>query len=179
MEKQSLDALGRLSEQEYKQADKIPLVVVLDNIRSAYNVGSFFRSADAFRLGKIYLCGITARPPHKEILKTAIGAEETVDWDYNDSILDCVQRLRSKGFKVIGIEQTDESVLLHHYPIDSETKYALVFGNEVDGISNEILSLLDTAVEIPQYGTKHSFNVSVCGGIVLWEFSRVLWNLNK
>ncbi len=179
MKKQSLTELGRISEAEYKSADKIGLEVVLDNIRSAYNVGSFFRSADAFRIAKIHLCGITARPPHKEILKTAIGAEDTVEWEYHEDIIACISSLKEKGNIIVGIEQTDKSVPLQDVTIDSGASYALVFGNEVDGISTEILPLLDYAVEIPQFGTKHSFNVSVCGGIVMWEYARVMWDLNR
>lgn len=171
--------LGRISEVEYKAAEKIGLEIVLDNIRSAYNVGSFFRSADAFRIKKIHLCGITAQPPHKEILKTAIGAEDTVDWEYHEEITACILSLKEKGNIIVGIEQTDRSVPLQDVNIDSANTYALVFGNEVDGLSTEILPLLDYAVEIPQFGTKHSFNVSVCGGIVMWEYARVMWDLNR
>lgn len=177
MKKQKLDELGRLTEEAYKKASKIPLVLVLDNIRSAYNVGSFFRSADAFRIKKIYLCGISATPPHKEILKTAIGAEDTVAWEYVADAEQCAQELKDSGFTLVGIEQTDESVSLQDVEIKTDQFYALVFGNEVDGLSAEVLPLLDYAVEVPQFGTKHSFNVSVCGGIVLWEYARVLWEL--
>ncbi len=170
MKKQSLNELGRISEREFKQASKFPIHLVLDNIRSAYNVGAFFRTADAFRVEKLHLCGITAQPPHKEILKTAIGAENTVSWKYYDDARDCVKELKESGCEIVGVEQTDESIELQTIRTSIEKKYALIFGNEVDGISDPLLPMLDKAVEIPQYGTKHSFNVGVCGGIVLWQY---------
>lgn len=172
MKKLSLAELGRISEREYKKAEKVPVEIILDNIRSGYNVGSFFRSVDAFRLSGLHLCGITAQPHHKEILKTAIGAEDTVRWKYYERVATCIQELKSGGYEIIGIEQTDESIGLQELAIDKNKSYGIVFGNEVDGISQEILTELDLAVEIPQYGTKHSFNVSVCGGIVMWEFAK-------
>lgn len=169
MRKLKLDELGRDSLEAYKKKKKFPVVVILDNIRSGWNVGSIFRTADAFALEGIYLCGITAKPPHREILKSAIGASETVNWSYFEDVFQCVQHVKSKNFKLIGVEQTDQSMLLQNLKWSSDTKYALVFGNEVQGIKNEILPLLDVALEIPQFGTKHSLNVGVCAGIVLWD----------
>ena len=172
MRKLKLQELERLSIQQFKSEKKIPLVVVLDNIRSGMNVGSFFRTCDAFKIDQLILCGITARPPHKEILKTAIGATNSVTWKYNASAVDEVVRLRKENYEIIGIEQTDESMALSSLNISNTKRYALVFGNEVHGVSDDILPHLDAAVEIEQFGTKHSLNVSVCAGIVLWNFSR-------
>lgn len=172
MRKLKLEELGRLSVDAFKNIPKFPLVVVLDNIRSAMNVGSVFRTCDAFKIQTLYLCGITAKPPHREILKTAIGANHSVHWQYADKVHDLLLGLRSDGFKIIGIEQTDQSIGLHEMSVAPHEKYVLVFGNEVHGLSDEILPLLDVAVEVPQFGTKHSMNVSVCAGIVLWEFVR-------
>ncbi len=172
MRKLKLEELGRISPEEYREIQKIPIIVVLDNIRSAMNVGSFFRTADAFKIQKLILAGITARPPHKEILKTAIGAANTVEWSYSDDLCTSMAELREAGFNIIGIEQTDVSMPISKYPIHADSRYALIFGNEVNGLSEEVLPLLDQVLEIPQYGTKHSLNVSVCGGIVLWHFTR-------
>lgn len=171
MRKLKLEELGRLSPKEYRILPKIPVTVVLDNIRSAMNVGSFFRTVDAFKIEKLILTGITACPPHKEILKTAIGATLSVDWSYETKIQTILTKLRAEDYNIIGIEQTDKSILLQDYIIDTTKKYAIIFGNEVDGISDEALSSLNSAIEIPQFGTKHSLNVSVCGGIVLWHFA--------
>jgi len=165
-----LDELGRDSVADFQDKQKLPLVVVLDNIRSAMNVGSFFRTGDAFLIEKILLCGITATPPNREITKTAIGATESVHWEYHENITSALEQLKSAGYQLVGIEQTDVSVLLDDFEIKDDGKYALVFGNEVDGVSDEALAHLDVCLEIPQDGTKHSLNVSVCGGIVLWEF---------
>lgn len=170
MRKLKLAELNRDGLEEYRIKEKYPISIVLDNIRSAMNVGSFFRTADGFSLEKIYLCGISARPPHKEINKTAIGADLSVDWNYEENIRDCVTELKSKDYKIIGVEQTDKSIMINDFLPSENTKYALIFGNEVDGISDQILDLLDYALEIPQFGTKHSFNVSVAGGIVIWDF---------
>jgi len=159
MRKLKLDELGRINRSEYQDAHKLPITIILDNIRSGMNVGSFFRTSDAYRIEHIMLCGITARPPHKEILKTAIGATDTVAW------------IKQDGYHIIGIEQTDESKRLAHYEVSTANKYALLFGNEVNGISTEVLPLVDVCIELAQYGTKHSLNVSVCGGIVLWHFA--------
>jgi len=172
MRKLKLEELGRVGIEEFKQLEKIPVVIVLDNIRSAMNVGSFFRTCDAFKIEKIYLCGITARPPHKEILKTAIGATNSVEWEYYGNISDVVTLLKKEDYKVIGIEQTDQSIPISNYKVDLLSKYAITFGNEVQGLSEDILPMLTAAIEIPQYGTKHSLNVAVCGGIVLWAFSQ-------
>lgn len=171
MRKLKLEELGRLDRIGYQSADKIPITVILDNIRSGMNVGSFFRTSDAYRIERIVLCGITARPPHKEILKTAIGATDTVTWSYTQEVAEAATQAKSEGYHLIGIEQTDESTRLAHYEVSTDKKYALVFGNEVNGLSAELLSLLDECVEIAQYGTKHSLNVSVCGGVVLWHFA--------
>lgn len=172
MRKLKLEELGRLTRSEFAEADKIPVVVVLDNIRSGMNVGSVFRTADAFKIERVILTGITAQPPHKEILKTAIGASLSVDWEYHEQVADAVLSLKKQDYQIIGIEQTTDSVSINDVTIDTDKKHAIVLGNEVDGISDDVLPLLDTAVEIPQYGTKHSLNVSVCGGIVLWHFAR-------
>lgn len=178
MKKLTLSELGRIDADKYGAADKIPVDVILDNIRSGYNVGSFFRTADAFRIRRIFLCGITARPHHKEILKTAIGAENTVEWEYRQSVVQLTRDLKTGDYSVLGIEQTDESMGLQELNLDNDREYGIIFGNEVDGLTAEVLPFLDNAVEIPQYGTKHSFNVSVCGGIVLWEMAKIFWELN-
>jgi 23S rRNA (guanosine2251-2'-O)-methyltransferase len=172
LRKLKLEELGRLSIDDYKVQPKKSIVVVLDSIRSALNVGSIFRTCDAFAIEKIYLCGLTAVPPHKEITKSAIGATESVDWEYVESIQHCIATLKSEKLLVLGIEQTDNSIELQDFDIQSDQKYALVFGNEVEGIDDEILPLLDHAIEIVQYGTKHSLNVSVCAGVVLHWFSK-------
>lgn len=169
MRKLKLDELGRLTADQYKRAPKTPVLVVLDNIRSLNNIGSVFRTADAFRVEKIYLTGFTATPPHKDIHKTALGATESVDWEYRSDIAELLKQLRAEGVYVAGAEQTDESVPLQNFCPPKRQKIALVFGNEVRGISDEALPWLDAAVEIPQYGTKHSFNVAVSAGIVLWD----------
>lgn len=171
MRKLKLEELGRISLEEYQQKPKIPIIAVLDNIRSALNVGSIFRTADAFAIEKIVICGISATPPNREITKTAIGATESVDWEYTESIHDAISKLKSEGYTIIGIEQTDQSMMLHEFkPLQS--KLVVVFGNEVDGVSDEIIDDLDFCIEIPQHGTKHSLNVSVCAGIVLWELAK-------
>lgn len=174
MRKLKLEELDRLSVEEFKKTKKIPLIVVLDNVRSALNVGSVFRTSDAFAVEKIYLCGITARPPHKEILKTAIGATDAVEWEYVKDVKAAVEKLKSEGCSIFGIEQTTDTVLLQDLNLKEVTKSAIILGNEVMGVSDSVLPLLDAAVEIPQFGTKHSLNVSVCGGIVIWEFFKKL-----
>ena len=171
MRKLKLDELNRLSIEEYRISIKLAITVVLDNIRSAMNVGSIFRTADAFAIEKIILCGITATPPHREITKTAIGATESVEWEYEKEIVIAVNKLKSQNYTLIGVEQTSESKTLGSTIIQDE-KIAIIFGNEVEGISDEILPLLDDCIEIPQFGTKHSLNVSVCAGIVLWEVAK-------
>lgn len=172
LRKLRLEELGRIDVDGYKSQPKIPIVVILDNIRSGLNVGSVFRTCDAFAIERIIICGISACPPHKEILKTAIGASSSVDWDYEGDVETAVKKIRSEDYLMIGIEQTTNSVSLEEVDVDTDNRYAICLGNEVDGISDEILPLLDMAVEIPQYGTKHSLNVAVCGGIVLWHFAR-------
>ncbi len=172
LKKLKLQELNRLDYTEYAESPKIPLIIVLDNLRSALNVGSFFRTCDAFRCEQIILCGITSTPPNKEINKTAIGATMTVDWRYEESIAMALKTLKSNHYSIIGIEQTTESTPLSSEHVQRPT--AVVFGNEVEGISNEALPYLDKAVEIVQYGTKHSLNVAVCGGIVLHHFAQDL-----
>lgn len=168
MRKLKLEELNRTSVKLFKEQEKFPIVVILDNVRSALNVGAFFRTCDAFAIEKLILLGITAQPPHKEINKTAIGATASVNWEHHDKGQDLISDLKSNGYKVYGIEQTDQSELLQKQDFSNQ-KLALIFGNEVDGISDEILELLDVSLEIPQFGTKHSLNVSVCGGMVIWD----------
>ena len=172
--KLKLEELGRIDVETFKETQKIPLIVVLDNVRSMHNVGAIFRTSDAFLIEKIILCGITPQPPHREIHKAALGATESVDWNYYESVKEAVLDLKTLKYEVIGIEQTSDSEKIIDFKIDSSKKYALVLGNEVEGISDEILNHCDTFLEIPQLGTKHSLNVSVCGGIVIWEFFKGL-----
>lgn len=172
MRKLKLEELGRMTPDTYRDRSKIPVIVILDNIRSALNVGAVFRTADAFAIEKIILCGITATPPNREITKTAIGATSTVVWEYSENVCSAIEKLKTEGYTIVGIEQTDSSSsLLKEVP--KFTKTAVVFGNEVDGISDDAIKLLDECLEIPQFGTKHSLNVSVCAGIVLWELLRI------
>ncbi|WP_353165165.1 RNA methyltransferase [Empedobacter brevis] len=170
MRKLKLDELGRISAEEYKGIEKHPIVVVLDNVRSMHNVGAVFRTSDAFLIDKIYLCGITATPPHKEIHKTAIGAENSVEWEYIKDSNELVAKLKKDNYQIITIEQTEGSVLLNEFEVDHNQKYAIVMGNEVDGVQQSIIDQCDTCIEIPQSGTKHSLNVSVCTGIILWKW---------
>jgi len=172
MRKLNLDELGRASVEQFIQKDKTPIVVVLDNIRSAHNVGSVFRTADGFAIEKIILTGITARPPHREIHKTAIGATESIPWEYTENVIDVVHDLEKSGYRILIAEQTDNSILLDELQISSNEKIAIVVGNEVNGVSDVLIERFETSVEIPQYGTKHSFNVAVSTGILLWEISR-------
>lgn len=160
--------------EEFKMSDKMPLVVVMDEVRSMYNVGSVFRTSDAFRVAGIYLCGITAVPPHPEIHKTALGAEDTVEWHYFPSTREAVERLRADGFTILSIEQVEGSTMLQNMHIESGKKYAIVMGNEVKGVKQEIVDMSDGCIEIPQFGTKHSLNVSTTAGIVIWEFAKQL-----
>jgi len=177
MRKLSLKELNRLSIAEFKKQDKTPIVLVLDNIRSALNVGSAFRTADAFALQKIVLCGITAQPPHREILKTAIGATEAVDWVYFEKTTDAVRQLKSEAYLIAGVEQADERTWLQDFQPPQDQAVALVFGNEVKGVGEEVMPLLDVCLEVPQLGTKHSLNISVCVGIVVWDiFSKLTIN---
>lgn len=170
MRKLELAELNRADYETYRQKAKLPLVIVLDNLRSMYNVGAVFRTADAFLVETIYLCGITATPPHREIQKTAIGATKSVDWVYHESVLKACEQLKESGYQLIGIEQTDESSALHHFQVDVNQDYALVMGNEVEGLQESVLPLLDAAIEIPQFGTKHSLNIGVSSGIAIWHF---------
>ena len=170
MKKLKTSELNRKDIETFKSAEKIPVCVILDNVRSMLNVGSVFRTCDAFLVEKLYLCGITGQPPHREIQKTALGATETVDWEYHQNISALIETLKNNGYSIIGIEQTDESIQLNRFQIMGNTKYALVFGNEVEGISDEIMNHLDSSIEIPQLGVKHSLNVSVAVGIVLYRF---------
>jgi len=172
MRKLKVEELKRLSPEEFQRAAKTPLVLVLDNVRSGLNVGSAFRTADAFALERVLLCGITAQPPHREILKTALGASETLPWRYFPQTRSAVEALKEEGFAVWGVEQTDASLPLQEFHWQPGKKYALVFGNEVRGISEDILPLLDGCLEVPQFGTKHSLNIAVCVGIVAWELFR-------
>jgi 23S rRNA (guanosine2251-2'-O)-methyltransferase len=174
MKKLKLDELGRISVDEFKDSDKLPVSIVLDNIRSLHNVGSAFRTADAFRVEKIYLTGITGTPPHREIQKTALGATESVAWHYAAEPSDVVQELKASGYIIIVVEQTTTSVPLQTFEPEAGKKYCLVFGNEVNGVSEEVIAHGDIALEIPQIGTKHSLNVSVCLGVVTWEIFRKL-----
>ncbi len=167
--KLKVEELGRISVEQFKQAPKVPVTVVLDNVRSGLNVGSVFRTSDAFRIEKIYLCGITAKPPNKEINKTALGATDSVDWEYFANTLKAVEQLKQNGYKILAIEQTENSVMLQDLQVSPGEKYALIFGNEVKGIEQAVIDLADLAVEIPQFGTKHSLNISVSAGIVIWE----------
>ena len=169
MRKLNITELHRLSADEYKEADKLPLVVVLDNIRSLHNIGSVFRTADAFRIERICLCGITAVPPHPEIHKTALGAEFTVDWEHFDNTVEAVDNLRDEGYMVYSVEQAEGSVMLNELVLEKGKKYAIVMGNEVKGVQQEVIDHSDGCIEIPQYGTKHSLNVSVTAGIVIWD----------
>ena len=166
--------LGRISPEEYKQHSKTPIILILDNIRSLNNIGSVFRTADAFLIKKIYLCGITATPPHKDIRKTALGATESVDWEYVQDTLDLVESLKKEGAVLVSIEQAEDSVELQDFNPENGKTYALIFGNEVKGVSQEVVSASDLVLEIPQFGTKHSLNISVSVGVVVWDlFSKM------
>lgn len=169
MKKLKLEELGRISVDEFKGAEKIPVCILLDNVRSLHNVGSAFRTADSFRIEKIYLTGITGTPPHRDIHKTALGATESVAWEYAEHPAEAVQKLKSDGYKIVIVEQTTDSIPLNTFSSEPNQKYCLVFGNEVNGVSDEVIALGDLALEIPQIGTKHSLNISVCLGIVVWE----------
>ena len=169
MRKLKVTEMGRLSVEEYQAAEKIPLVVVLDHVRSLYNVGSVFRTADAFRLKGVFLCGITAVPPHPEIHKTALGAEDSVEWKYFKETLDVVSYLREQGYIILAVEQCEGSTMLGDFHPEPDKRYAIVLGNEVKGVAQSVIDVCDGCLEIPQYGTKHSMNVSVTAGIVIWE----------
>ena len=174
MRKLKVTELNRISVEEFKEADKLPLVVVLDNVRSQYNVGSVFRTSDAFRVECIYLCGISATPPHQEIHKTALGAEDTVNWEYYKDTKEAIIKLKSEGYYIYSVEQVEGSIMLENLQLDSTKKYAVVLGNEVKGVQQEIVDISDGCIEIPQYGTKHSLNVSTAAGIIIWDFFKLL-----
>jgi tRNA G18 (ribose-2'-O)-methylase SpoU len=169
MFKKQMDELDRLSKEAFQQAKKSPMVVVLDNVRSMHNVGSVFRTCDAFLVEKMYLCGFTPNPPHREIQKTALGATETVAWEATESTINLIQKLKENEYQVYAVEQTHNSISLDTFSPPKQTKIALVFGNEADGVNEEVIKCCDGAIEIPQFGSKHSFNISVSAGIVLWD----------
>ena len=179
MRKLKITELNRLTVDEFKQANKLPLAVILDEVRSLHNIGSVFRTSDAFLVERIYLCGITATPPHPEMHKTALGAEDTVDWKYVKHTLEAVEELHNEGYTVLSIEQVEGSTMLDELELEPDKKYAIVMGNEVKGVQLEVIDACDGCIEIPQYGTKHSLNVSVTTGIVLWEFANKLIKFRK
>ena len=179
MRKLKITELNRLTVDEFKQANKLPLAVILDEVRSLHNIGSVFRTSDAFLVERIYLGGITATPPHPEMHKTALGAEDTVDWKYVKHTLEAVEELHNEGYTVLAIEQVEGSTMLDELELEPDKKYAIVMGNEVKGVQQEVIDACDGCIEIPQYGTKHSLNVSVTTGIVLWEFANKLIKFRK
>lgn len=166
------DELNRISNEEFKETTKTPIIVVLDNIRSLNNIGSVFRTADAFLIEAIYLCGITAQPPHRDIQKTALGATETVTWKYFESTIEALNDLTKQHYKIASIEQTENSTMLDKFKVTETEKWALVFGNEVNGVEQDVINQSDVVIEIPQYGTKHSLNIAVSTGIVVWEIQK-------
>jgi tRNA G18 (ribose-2'-O)-methylase SpoU len=168
--KLKLDELNRASVSEFKEQKKLPVVVILDNVRSMHNVGSVFRTCDGFAVEKICLCGITGQPPHREIEKTALGATQSIDWTYYTTPLQAVEELRNAGYTIVAIEQAENSIMLNEFEAETGKKYALIFGNEVNGVSDDVMKAIDACIEIPQFGTKHSFNIVVSAGIVLWDF---------
>jgi len=170
MRKLKLDELNRATVTEFKAQQKLPVAVVLDSVRSMHNIGSIFRTSDGFAVEQICLCGITAQPPHREIEKTALGATQSVNWSYYADAVQAVEKLRANGYLIIAIEQAENSTMLNEFTPGKNEKYALIFGNEVNGVSEEVMKLIDTCIEIPQFGTKHSFNIVVSAGIVLWDF---------
>ena len=175
--KLKITELNRISAEEFKKADKLPLVVILDNVRSLHNIGSVFRTSDAFRVECIYLCGITATPPHPEMHKTALGAEFTVDWKYVNNAVEAVDNLRQEGYVVFSVEQAENSIMLENKQLEQGRSYAVVLGDEVKGVQQEVIDHSDGWIEIPQYGTKHSLNVSVTAGIVIWDLFKQLKTL--
>ena len=175
MRKLENSELDRLNVEEFKQVEKTPICIVLDNVRSLNNIGSVFRTADAFLIEKIYLCGITATPPHKDIHKTALGATDSVAWEHRESTMELLEELREEGYTSLAVEQAENAVMLNDFKVEENKKYALIFGNEVKGVSQEVVSASDLVLEIPQYGTKHSLNISVSVGIVVWD----LWSKLK
>lgn len=179
MRKLKNSELERLRVEEFKQAEKTPLIIVLDNIRSLNNIGSVFRTADAFLVEKIYLCGITATPPHKDIHKTALGATDSVAWTYVKDTRDLVHQLKEEGVITVAVEQAENAGMLNDFTPERERKYAVIFGNEVKGVDQDVVSSCDEVVEIPQYGTKHSLNISVSAGVVIWDFFNKIRFTNK
>ncbi|ASO05876.1 TrmH family RNA methyltransferase [Arenibacter algicola] len=169
MRKLENSELDRLNVEEFKQVEKTPICIVLDNVRSLNNIGSVFRTADAFLIEKIYLCGITATPPHKDIHKTALGATDSVAWEHRESTMELLEELREEGYTSLAVEQAENAVMLNDFKVEENKKYALIFGNEVKGVSQEVVSASDLVLEIPQYGTKHSLNISVSVGVVVWD----------
>ncbi|WP_243473066.1 RNA methyltransferase [Winogradskyella sp. MH6] len=177
MRKLKNSELDRLDVSEFKDAEKSPIIIILDNIRSLNNIGSVFRTSDAFLIEKIYLCGITAQPPHNDIRKTALGSTETVDWEYAENTIDVVNNLKNEGVNICSIEQAENATMLNNFNPEPNTKYAFVFGNEVKGVAQDIVNTSDLVIEIPQYGTKHSLNISVSAGVVIWDvFSKLKKN---
>lgn len=170
MQKLKLDDLNRVSIDEFKEQEKLPVIVVLDNVRSMHNIGSVFRTADGFSIAGVYLCGITAQPPHREIEKTALGATQSVNWQHFNTTTEAVTTLRADGYEIIAIEQAAGSTMLNTYQPAPDKKFALIFGNEVNGVADEVMAQIDECIEIPQFGTKHSFNITISAGIVLWDF---------
>ena len=169
MKKLANEELNRISKEEFKSAKKTPIIIILDDIRSLHNIGSVFRSSDAFLIEKIYLCGITAVPPNKEIHKTALGATETVTWEYAENVLEVIAKLKQDNVSVYAIEQTENSIMLNNFQPEATKKYALILGNEVKGVSQKAINASDGVIEIPQLGSKHSLNISVTAGIVIWD----------
>ena len=178
MRKLRNDELGRLDVANFKKAPKVPFVVVLDNVRSLNNIGSAFRTSDAFCVEAVYLCGITATPPHREIHKTALGATDSVDWKYFESTMEAVHTLKNEGYRIVAVEQADESIDLRDFVPKSDGKYALVFGNEIKGVEEKVVQQADGVIEIPQFGTKHSLNISVSIGVVLWDLTMKWRNID-
>ncbi len=176
MRKLKMDELGRKSLTQFKASEKNPVIIVLDNVRSMHNVGSIFRTADAFLTEAIFLCGYTPQPPHRDIQKTALGATESVDWMYFETLLEAVLNLKDAGYKIFAVEQADQSISLSNFQMDAKEKTAFIFGNEVEGVQDDVLPYCDGCIEIPQAGTKHSFNISVAAGIVMWKISEAFLN---
>jgi tRNA G18 (ribose-2'-O)-methylase SpoU len=175
MRKLKNEELPRLNVEAFKEAKKTPIVIVLDNIRSLNNIGSVFRTSDAFLIEKIYLCGITATPPHKDIRKTALGATESVAWEHKENTVTLVEEYKVKGYQTLAIEQAEKAIMLNELAVDKTAKYMLIFGNEVKGVSQDVVDCCDNVIEIPQFGTKHSLNISVSAGVVIWD----LWSKLK
>ena len=174
MKKLANEELNRISKEEFAAAEKTPIIIILDDIRSLHNIGSVFRTCDAFLIEKIYLCGITAVPPNKEIHKTALGATETVSWEYAKDVLEVIEKLKAEKVKIYSIEQVENSSMLNDFQPENDVKYALIFGNEVKGVQQEAINLSDGVIEIPQLGSKHSLNISVSAGIVIWDLFQKL-----